>query len=261
MATVQDITQLGMEPILTWNLRNGMPDFTINEGCGPRFNSPRHLYAFVFRSPIEDEGIVGYVGKTSKSLQSRFAGYKNPGNGQATNFRINRWVKFYLEKNYEVLTYSLSDLPQLKWGDFNLDVAAGLEDDIILRWSPEWNKDKSLPNQERQEDYSPDLSEEVEFDNSNPSFIWKLGKTYFEKGYLNIPTYYSDLIGDEGRVLIMRFRSSPDTSYQSIINRSAVKNGTPRLRFKDALPFIHQHYILDSQLSVEIVGPYELLII
>jgi hypothetical protein len=50
------------------------------------------LYAFTYEAE-NDEINLGYIGKTTKSIASRFIGYMKPGSDQKTNIRINQRIK------------------------------------------------------------------------------------------------------------------------------------------------------------------------
>jgi hypothetical protein len=91
------------------------------------------LYAFV------TEGIVKYVGKTTRTLAERMAGYQRPGPTQATNRKNNQRIRQCLEAGLGVEILALPDSGLLRYGTFHLNLAAGLEDDIIHTLDPEWN--------------------------------------------------------------------------------------------------------------------------
>ncbi|MBD2301890.1 GIY-YIG nuclease family protein [Nostoc sp. FACHB-190] len=91
------------------------------------------LYAFVC------DGQVKYVGKTKDTLASRMSGYKTPGKSQTTNIKNNRHIKELLAKKVAVEIFALPDNGLMHYGQFHLNLAAALEDDIIRIIDPEWN--------------------------------------------------------------------------------------------------------------------------
>lgn len=94
------------------------------------------LYAF-----IADEKIL-YVGKTSRYLPKRLYHYQKPGPTQSTNIRMNNNLREYLKQFKVVEIYAFGDQDKQKIGDFELDIPAGLEDDIIRKTRPIWNSRK-----------------------------------------------------------------------------------------------------------------------
>lgn len=91
------------------------------------------LYAFV------TDGIVKYVGKTTQTLSERMAGYQRPGPTQTTNRKNNQRIRECLEAGLCVEILVLPDSGLLHYGSFHINLAAGLEDDIIHTLDPEWN--------------------------------------------------------------------------------------------------------------------------
>ena len=91
------------------------------------------LYSFVSNNePL-------YVGKTTQTLKRRMYGYKNPGKTQATNIRNNRNLKDILKSGETVDLFVLPDHGLLHFGKFHLNLAAGLEDNIVKLLAPKWN--------------------------------------------------------------------------------------------------------------------------
>ena len=92
------------------------------------------LYAF------ESEREVLYIGKTRQPLKARMYGYQNPGPTQSTNIRNNANLKERVGAGGAVSILVLPDHGLLKYGGFHLNLAAGLEDDIVSQLKPKWNK-------------------------------------------------------------------------------------------------------------------------
>jgi hypothetical protein len=66
------------------------------------------------------------------------SGYKNPGKTQTTNINNHRRIKELLSDGAAVEILALPDW-LVRYGQFCLNLAAGLEDDIIRVVDPEWN--------------------------------------------------------------------------------------------------------------------------
>jgi len=92
------------------------------------------LYAF------ESEREILYVGKTTQPLKARMYGYQNPGPTQFTNIRNNASLKACLGTGIAVSIVALPDHGLLTYGGFHLNLASGLEDDIVSKLKPKWNK-------------------------------------------------------------------------------------------------------------------------
>jgi len=119
------------------------------------------LYAFAV-----DEQLM-YVGKTIQALRVRLAGYRNPSKTQSTNIKNNRNIRDCLAQGKRVEIYVLPDNGLLHYGGFHLNLAAGLEDSLVLDLEPPWNggKKESLnPTLNEVELIAPILDGENEFE-------------------------------------------------------------------------------------------------
>jgi len=96
----------------------------------------RALYAFVV-----DEQVM-YVGKTARSLKKRMSNYRNAegrlNSTQVTNVRNSARIAGALNDGKLVEIYAFA-APDMSYGGFVLDLAAGLEDSIVLMLDPTWN--------------------------------------------------------------------------------------------------------------------------
>ncbi len=120
---------IGFERVGRWLLNNEGLDFEID-----RFADKTNiLYAFIC------SGAVKYVGKSTKSLQTRMGQYRNPGSDQITNIGNNRRILETLHRGIDVEIYVLPDNGLIRFGGFHVNIAAALEDDIIRQIDPEWN--------------------------------------------------------------------------------------------------------------------------
>ena len=90
---------IGFERVGRWLLNNEGLDFEID-----RFADKTNiLYAFIC------SGAVKYVGKSTKSLQTRMGQYRNPGSDQITNIGNNRRILETLHRGIDVEIYVLPD--------------------------------------------------------------------------------------------------------------------------------------------------------
>jgi hypothetical protein len=123
------LTDIGFRKVGIWSLANGEPDLKIEA----EENSANILYCFVV------DGLPKYVGKTVQPLKKRMYGYRKPAATQSTNIRNNGNIKSALENGSVIELYVLPDNGLLHFGEFHLNLAAGLEDSIVSSLSPEWN--------------------------------------------------------------------------------------------------------------------------
>lgn len=126
---LKKLTDIGFQKVGVWTLNNDEPKLLIEA----EENSKNILYSFVV------DGTPKYIGKTRQALKKRMYGYQNPGPSQSTNIRNNANIKIALVNGSAVELYVLPDHGLLHFGDFHLNLAAGLEDSMVLALSPEWN--------------------------------------------------------------------------------------------------------------------------
>ena len=123
------LTDIGFKKVGIWSLVNCEPELLIEaEG-----DSANILYSFVV------DGVPKYIGKTVQPLKKRMYGYRKPAATQSTNIRNNGNIKSALESGSSIELYVLPDHGLLHFGEFHLNLAAGLEDSIVSSLSPEWN--------------------------------------------------------------------------------------------------------------------------
>jgi hypothetical protein len=127
---IQRLLDIGFRKVGEWKLSSG----EIACALEAEVESRNILYAF------ESQREVLYIGKTTQPLKARMYGYQNPGPTQSTNIRNNANLKERLGAGGSVSILVLPDHGLLKYGDFHLNLAAGLEDDIVSQLKPRWNK-------------------------------------------------------------------------------------------------------------------------
>jgi hypothetical protein len=195
------------------------------------------LYAFT------SEGIIFYIGKSALSLAQRFAGYRSPSPTQSTNIRCHAAIRELLGRGKEVQILSLGGLTPLRWGEFELNIAAGLEDSLIAELQPRWNGGKTravtesemierdvlaLPLANEDSGSAPKANVNVARDVIG-EFDIELGKTYYTQGIINPGAKVSDKIGADGEPMMVRLGWEDIEGVQIAINRRANLNGSPRL--------------------------------
>jgi hypothetical protein len=171
------------------------------------------LYAFCC------DGDVKYIGKTTRSLSTRLHGYRKPGASQSTNQRNHRLVCEQLRAGAAVDILALPDNGLLHYGDFHVNLAAGLEDSIISTLQPEWN---GAPTAVTAADDPLTQQEPIS------KFVFTLQKTYFKSGFFNVSVDYESSFAGDGEQIDI-FCGDSNSPVIGTINRRANTNSTPRI--------------------------------
>lgn len=130
MENLDQLLEIGFKYAGVWRLENEkkliceLADFS---------GSKNILYAFVCGKTVK------YIGKTNQLLQKRMNGYQEPGPTQNTNIRINKRIVDQLSSGSFVQIYAFPDEGFLQFGGYRINLAAGLEDDLVHKLKPEWN--------------------------------------------------------------------------------------------------------------------------
>lgn len=128
------LTKAGFEPAGRWLLAEPGLEMVLEGGTARETNV---LYAFAV------DGALAYVGKTVQSLQKRMQGYKSPAvnanSGATTNIKNNRNIIAALSAGHTVDIFVLRSQGSQRHGEFEINLAAGLEDSLISALSPPWN--------------------------------------------------------------------------------------------------------------------------
>jgi len=148
--TKQSLLKVGFEDMARWESVGSTLNHIGDSRPGWRRATafPQALYAFC------DGDEVLYIGKTTKSLSKRFIGYCNPVKSQQTNPKCHERIQKFLKRGREVrIVVLLNEIP-LAWGEFPINVPAGLEDALVAAFNPPWNgsgKDRKLTETEELE--------------------------------------------------------------------------------------------------------------
>lgn len=210
-------------------------DATTNE---VRLDDKNALYAFAKGDQVL------YIGKTARSIRKRYVGYCRPGKRQATNQRCHRNIKSAIAIGEEIRILVFSSPPHFQYGDFEINIAAGLEDDLIRKFDPPWNgRDRGQPiseEAEREEAEQTDTEALTVPDDAEIHSEWKaspgtpasftiaLGATYYHKGLLNPGVEASRYLGKDGDPIRVRFSNGAEPVI-SKINRTANRTGAVRV--------------------------------
>jgi hypothetical protein len=126
---------IGMEDAAQWEVDGERLKHVGDKPAGWRQLTaiPNALYAFACC------GKVLYIGKTTETLSKRLSGYCNPGKRQATNWKCHQAIKKLVRQGKTVRIFVLPHTSPLQWGDYPINLAAGLEDALVCAFKPEWN--------------------------------------------------------------------------------------------------------------------------
>jgi hypothetical protein len=209
------LLEIGFEPAGHWVLENEKLNFELT-----RHSSQKNiLYAFIC------DGQVKYVGKTVRALSVRMSGYKNPGPTQATNINNHKRIRELLFSGVAVEIFALPDNGLLHYGQFHMNLAAALEDDLIRVICPEWNGGSP-----EDATHLP-VSVSIESTPAMPaiaSFTFVLQPTYYRTGFFNVGVKSAKFLGADGETIEL-FLGEASHPILGTINRRANSNGTPRV--------------------------------
>lgn len=245
------------------------PDAEANQVLLDARNS---LYAFV-----KGEQVL-YVGKTARSIRKRYVGYCRPGKRQVTNQRCHRNIKAAIGEGTEIRIFVFTPIAHLRYADFEINLAAGLEDSLIHAFDPPWNgKDKGQPISEDAEREEAEESEAEKPDAAAIANVWpgpqtfgpalasftvQLGPTYYQKGFLNPGVEISRFLGKDGDPIRVLFSDGSHTVV-SKINRTANRTGAVRVvgSNQQIARWFQEHFREGDSLQGRVVDPHTILLL
>ena len=130
LSPLERLENMGFREVGEWSNELGKIKFAFIDAASAK----NVLYAFV------SQNTVMYIGKTVRTLKQRMGGYKNPAPTQSTNIKGNKFISEILLSNHPVAIYALPDNGLLFYGGFHVNLAAGLEDNLIKALNPPWNR-------------------------------------------------------------------------------------------------------------------------
>lgn len=207
------LSDIGFEKVGKWTLVGDQLELEL-AGLA---KAKRVLYAFLSQDEIK------YIGKTSGALRRRLYGYKSPGPTQSTNIKNNVNIRKVLADGGSVDIWALADHGHLHYGEFQVSLAAGLEDDLIVKIQPQWN---GTGNSLRKA--SPRQSGGSDLQGNDGQFDFVLRKTYHDQGFFNVGVDFESLFANDGTPIEIRLGTN-QFLVDGYINRTANSNGTPRI--------------------------------
>lgn len=177
-------------------------------------------------------------------------GYKTPGKTQTTNINNNRRIKELLSLGAAIEILALPDNGLLHYGQFHLNLAAALEDDIIRAIDPEWNGGRFEK-----------LASPCESPINEPvittvgAFTFILQPTYYKTGFFNVGIGSQDFIGADGETIEL-FLGNDTHPILGSINRRANANSSPRIMGGTGLKnWFNKCTSEMDKISVEVLSP------
>jgi hypothetical protein len=201
------------------------------------------LYAFAH------ENQVLYIGKTSRTVRRRFVTYRNPGKRQRTNLRCNRNIKEMLAAGKAVRILVFHPISHLRYREYEINLAAGLEDSLITYFDPPWN------GREFGRPVSEEATREAEYESPAPSpirehllpqtgsllpgkgaikptplssFEMALSQTYYRQGVINVGVFASPYLAGHSEPVTISFDDETEAA-TCRINRTANSSGGVRI--------------------------------
>jgi hypothetical protein len=208
------------------------------------------LYAFICN------GVVMYIGKTTMPLTKRMYGYQNPGSSQPTNKKNNGNIRHLLNNGEPVDIFVFASNGLLKYGDYNINLAAGLEDPLIDKINPPWNG-----NQNKLYQYTaPPVPSNTGTPTTNNTFQLQLGIAYYNQGFINVPIKFTEILGKDGEKIEIYLAGEPNPIL-GYINRTATSNQTPRIIGGKILKsWIQENCKQEQYVRVDLLGKHQLQI-
>ncbi len=182
---MKKLTEIGFKKVGKWSFENNLFQYELNEN----YTSKNILYSFV----IENE--IKYIGKSVKTITQRLNGYRRPNISQRTNFRLNNLIIEKLRKGKEVEIYLFEDNAELSYKGKKINLSAGLEDNLIAEHLPEWNTlGKNRKSTNKKTAIKLKTKENVMEKKYNEDIIVTIGEAYYNQGFFNIGSKYSELL-------------------------------------------------------------------
>jgi hypothetical protein len=169
----------------------------------------------------------------------------------------------------------LRDNGLLHYGAFHINLAAGLEDDLIAKLKPAWNghvlketvseiAEGTPTGQDENSESALEVTAQSESSiertdvaptSPSPSFVLTLHKTYYNMGFFNVSVDYDRYLGNDLENIDIYCGSQP-TLVVGYINRSANRNNTPRIMGgADLKRWFQQNSEVNGRLRIDIMSP------
>ncbi len=242
------LLNIGFTNVGHWTMINGNLKYVLTSHQATK----NVLYSFV------TNGVIQYIGKTTMPLMKRMYGYQNPGPSQTTNTKVNSKIKELIGKEQPIDIFILVDNGLLRYGDFRINLAAGLEDTLIYQINPTWNFSGKNKIEEDKESNDEEL---IPLNNLYDSSVQKvesfeiiLEKTYYNQGFFNVKKLFSNKFGADKALIEIQLGNNPKDIIHGYINRTANSNGTPRIMGGKTLSdWIQNNYEQNDNLIIDII--------
>lgn len=271
---MQKIIDLGFTKAAEFHLNNGALECAIHRYA----DASRCLYVLIEcpgdKTLDEDLNQIFYIGHTRRTFQRRMDDYKKGFKKQKQNHRVKDSISSRLSAGARVESWIWIDALSLQVRDLRVDVAAGLEYDLINYYRAHNQKHNHLPllnvagnvpmetiEIDAEEIPAPAIGHPPESAIAGRFFRITLGKTYWEYPVFNIPVEHQELFGESNDQIRIDFVSNNVLvrSLEESINRKANLNGTPRIYIHGSdgqwyREWLHQHFSMEEEVAVEIIA-------
>lgn len=264
------LLNMGFEDVGKWVLNGEYISYALDIPTFALLDTVNALYAFVC------DGEVKYIGKTARSIRRRFFGYCRPGITQQTNKRCHAKIKKALAEGAEIRVLIFAPQHDLRYSEFEINLAAGLEDSLIDKFDPPWNGGdrgrRITENAEREAEEEKvssgadtagvigDTSIPRITTESSASFNIKLGQTYYEFGFINPGVEASRHLGNHGDPVRILFDDGCDPII-STINRTANRSGGVRIvgNNRHIAQWFQEHFNLGDTIQGCVIDAHTIL--
>lgn len=262
------LLNLGFVDIARWVPRGDFLAFEVDHedaaALEVKLDDPAAIYVFAQGDQVR------YIGKTARSVRKRFVGYCRPGPRQSTNIRCHNRIKEALAAGGEVRILLFTPITHLRYANFDINLAAGLEDSLIKAFDPPWNgRERGQPiseGAEREEEEiaaGPPAEVTPSFDKSPVSapsiatFPINVGQTYYHQGFINPGVAASKHLGKDGEPIKVTFEDGTPPVVSSI-NRTANRTGAVRVvgRNGDIARWFQKHCRIGDIIEGRILDPH-----
>jgi hypothetical protein len=272
----ETLLQLGFTDLAAWKAVGEKIAWVLDNARAaanaPLLDQPNALYALALGEEVK------YIGKTTQSVRTRFAGYKNPGKGQRTNLRCNQRIKEALRTGAEVRILVFIPISDLRYANFDINLAAGLEDSLIEAFDPPWNgryKGKPVTEEaEREIAEEPETAPAAGAPAIQPaamlasareplaSFEIVLSPTYYRQGIINPGIDASRHLGVDGDFVEVVFDDAT-LPILSKIDRKASANGSVRIvgKNRQIAQWFQRRFREDDVCRAQILSPNRIKLI
>lgn len=225
MNNLNRIDAIGFEHAGVWGLNNNSLIYNQDPSQKKLWLTSNALYAFV----IENTDEILYIGKTTRTPIQRFFGYKKPGKTQATNQKVNAKITDLLKKDIAVSIYLFAGTIHLRWGEFSVNLAAGLEDGLIKMINPILNGKATESEVIELENIELGNAVEVSGSPEKNIFMVALGNTYLTKGFINPGISFSKQFDQSSSLIDIHLGKNSKLPIRKKIDWKANGNGSPRI--------------------------------